>query len=79
VDTVTPGAMLIGATAINASPTTVTISAPTGMKERWDLGGKRQEYGDQVQPVAGASGPRTWTFSSAREAAAWLAALRPAP
>jgi hypothetical protein len=79
VTTVTPGALLIGAIAINASPTTVTISGPAGMSERWDLGGKRQEYDDQVQPVAGSSGPRTWTFSSPREAAAWLAALRPAP
>ena len=28
---------------INASPTTVTITGPNGMIQRWDLGGKRQE------------------------------------
>jgi hypothetical protein len=79
VTTASPEAMLVGAAAINASPTTVTITGPTGMTERWDLGGKRQEYNNAVQPAAGSSGGKTWTFSSARAAAGWLAALRPAP
>jgi hypothetical protein len=79
VTTASPGAMLVGAAAINASPTTVTITAPNGMTQRWDLGGKRQEYDDAVQQTAGNSGTKTWTFSSAREAVGWLAALRPAP
>jgi hypothetical protein len=72
-------AMLIGAAAINASPTTVTITGPSGMNERWDLGGKRQEYDDAVQATEGPSGAKAWSFSSPRAAAGWLAALRPAP
>jgi hypothetical protein len=79
VTTASPGGMLIGAAAINASPTTVTITGPNGMIQRWDLGGKRQEYDDAVQQTAGNSGARTWTFSGPREAVGWLAALRPAP
>jgi hypothetical protein len=50
-----------------------------GMTERWDLGGKRQEYDDAVQAAPGSSGPRTWTLTSPRESVAWLAALRSAP
>lgn len=79
VTTVSPGAMLVGAAAMNSSNTTVLITAPAGMTERWDLGGKRQEYDDALQPVAGSTGTKTWTFSAAREGVAWLAALRPAP
>ena len=77
VTTAGPGAVLIGAAALNSSNTAVLITAPGGMAERWDLGAKRQEYDDAIQPAAGSSGNRTWTFSSAREAAVWLAALRP--
>jgi hypothetical protein len=79
VTTTRPGAMLIGGAAINSSNTTVLIAAPAGMTERWDLGGKRHEYDDALQAAAGNSGSKTWTFSAARAAAAWLAALRPAP
>jgi hypothetical protein len=79
VTTTRPGAMLIGAAAINSSVTSVLINGPVGMSERWDLGGKRQEYDDALQPSAGFSGAKTWTFSSARAAVAWLVALRPAP
>ena len=79
VTTTKPGAMLIGAAAINSSATAVLVTGPAGMTERWDLGGKRQEYDDAVQPSAGFSGAKMWTFSSARAAVAWLAALRPAP
>ena len=79
VTTGSAGAMLIGATAINASPTTITITGPSGMTERWDLGGKRKEYDDAVQASAGNSGAKAWSFSSPRAAAGWLAALRPAP
>src|SRR5439155_26309647 len=46
VTTTRPGAMLIGAAAINSSVATVGITGPAGMSERWDLGGKRQEYDD---------------------------------
>ena len=49
------------------------------MTERWDLAGKRQEYDDGVQAVAGSSGAKTWAFSTARDTTGWLAALRPAP
>ena len=79
VTTGSPGALLIGSAAINSSSTTIVITAPADMAERWDLGGKRQEYDDALQPLVGSSGGKTWTFSSARPAAAWLAALKPAP
>jgi len=79
VTTVSPGAMLVGAVALNSSNITVLITGPSGMTERWDLGGKRQEYDDAVQQTAGNSGAKTWTFSAGREGAGWLAALRPAP
>ena len=81
VTTVSPGAMLVGAAAINSSNETILITSPAGMTERWDLGGKRQDYADALQPAAGSSGNKTWTWSSgsARDAAGWLAALKPAP
>lgn len=79
VTTTRPGAMLIGGASINSSNATVLITGPAGMTERWDLEGKRGEYDDGVQSAAGGSGPKTWTFSSARAGVAWLAALRPAP
>ena len=79
VTTTRPGALLIGGAAVNSSNLTVLITAPGGMTERWDLGGKRHEYDDALQAAVGSSGSRTWTFSAARAAAAWLAALRPAP
>jgi hypothetical protein len=74
-----PGAMLIGAAAINSSKSTVVISGPPALIERWELEGKRQEYGDGLPASSGNSGVQTWTFSAPRAAAAWLAALRPAP
>jgi hypothetical protein len=78
VTTAGPDAMIIGASAINSSNATVSITSPSGMAERWDLGGKRHDYADALQPTAGGSGDKTWTFSSGREAAAWIAALKPA-
>jgi hypothetical protein len=77
VTTANPGAMIIGAAALNSSSTTTVITSPAGMTERWDLGGKRQDYADATQPAAGSSGAKTWTFSSARAAAGWIAALNP--
>jgi hypothetical protein len=78
ITTTSAGAMLMGGAAINSSIPTVLITAPAGMTERWDLGGKRHEHDDALQVVAGSSGTKTWTFSAGRAAAAWLAALRPA-
>lgn len=69
--------MLVGCLGINSGATTVTITGPTGMSEAWDLGGKRNELDDALQPAAGPSGSRTWTFSASREWAGWLAALDP--
>jgi hypothetical protein len=69
--------MLVGAAAINSNEM-ITITSPTGMTQRWDLCGKRQDYADVFQATAGSSGDKTWTFSSPREAARWLAAQRPA-
>jgi hypothetical protein len=77
VTTATSGAMLVGCMAINSGNTSVLIGPPVGMAEAWDIGGKRQELADHVQGAAGPSGSRTWTFSSAREWAGWLVALRP--
>ena len=77
VTTISPGAMLVGAAAINSSNETILITSPSGMTQRWDLGGKRQDYADAIQASAGSSGDKVWTFNMAREAAGWLAALRP--
>jgi hypothetical protein len=77
VTTANPGAMIVGAASVNSSSTTLLITSPAEMTERWDLGGKRQDFADAIQPAAGSSGPKTWTFSSARAAAGWIAALNP--
>jgi hypothetical protein len=77
VTTATPNAMLVGCMAINSGSTAVTIGTPTGMSQAWDIGGKRHELANGPQATAGASGPKTWTFSSGREWAGWLTALRP--
>jgi myo-inositol-hexaphosphate 3-phosphohydrolase len=77
VTTMTPNAMLIGCMAINSSSTAVSITSPSGMAETWDIGGKRHEFSDAVQAASGPSGDKTWRFSSGREWAGWLSALRP--
>jgi hypothetical protein len=69
--------MLVGCMGINSGSTTIGITGPSGMTEAWDVAGKRHEYDDGRQAAAGASGPRTWTFSASREWAGWLAALDP--
>lgn len=78
VTTVTSGAMLVGAIAINSGSISVTIASPAGMTQAWDIGGKRQELADGGAPAVGPSGTRTWLFSASREWAGWLVALRPA-
>ncbi len=78
VTTVTANTMLVGCMGINSSATSVTISAPTGMSQAWNIGGKRHQFADGSQAAAGASGSKKWTFSASREWAGWLAALRPA-
>jgi hypothetical protein len=75
--TAVPGAMLIGAAAVNSSNVALLITGPGETTQRWDLGGKRQEFDDAIQAAAGGSGSKTWTFSGPREGAVWLAALRP--
>lgn len=69
--------MLVGCMGINSGATSVGITGPAGMSEVWDVGGKRNELDDALQPVAGPSGSKTWTFSAGREWAGWLAALTP--
>jgi hypothetical protein len=69
--------MLVGCMGINSGATSVTITGPGGMSEAWDVGGKRNELDDGLQPAAGPSGSRTWTFSAGRAWAGWLAALSP--
>ena len=77
VTTATDAAMLVGCMGINSGSSTIAITGPAGMAEAWDIGGKRHELDDAVQETAGPSGGRTWQFSSSREWAGWLAALRP--
>jgi hypothetical protein len=77
--TASPNAMLAGCMAINSSSTSITMTAPIGMAKAWDIGGKRHAFADQLQETAGSSGTKTWTFSSGREWAGWLTALRPQP
>lgn len=71
----TANAMLVGCMGINSSSSAVTIAAPPGMSQAWDLNGKRQQLDDSPLPVAGETGPRTWTFSQPREWAGWLISL----
>jgi hypothetical protein len=71
------GDMLIGCMGINSGSTSVGITGPSDLAQAWDIGGKRHEYGDGLLTAAGATGPRTWTFTSGREWAGWLMALRP--
>jgi hypothetical protein len=61
----------------NSGSESLLITAPTGMSEAWNLAGKRQELADQALAGVGDSGTRSWTFSSSREWAGWLVALRP--
>jgi hypothetical protein len=67
----------VGCMGINSGATSIAITGPAGMSEVWDLGGKRHELDDAPQATPGASGGKTWSFSSSREWAGWLAALRP--
>ena len=75
VTTTTANAMLVGCMGVNSS--SATLSSPAGMTEVAETGARRFELADGLQPAAGASGTKTWTFSSAREWAGWLVALRP--
>jgi PKD repeat protein len=77
VTTSSANAMLVGCMGIDSSSTGVAITSPTGMTEAWDIGGKRHELADGLQVTPGSSGAKTWTFSSGREWAGWLVALRP--
>jgi hypothetical protein len=75
VTTTTANAMLVGCMSVNSS--SVTLSSPAGMTEVVETGDRRFELADGLQPTAGPSGTKTWTFSAAREWAGWLVALRP--
>jgi PKD repeat protein len=71
-------AMRVGCMSIDSSSTSVTITPPSGTAAFWNLAGKRQAAADGLQPVAGPTGTQTWVFSSSREWAGWLIALKPA-
>jgi hypothetical protein len=75
VTTTAAGAMLVGCMSVNSS--TVTLSSPAGMTEAVETGERRFEVADSLQPTAGSSGSKTWTFDAAREWAGWLVALAP--
>ena len=69
--------MLIG--GLGADGATATTTPPAGWTEAFDsVGGKMSEHAYKRQATAGASGPATWTISSARATAVWMTALRPA-
>ena len=72
--TTSANAMVVGCLAVNSGSTAIT--GPSGMSEAWEVAGKRSELDDAVQPTAGPTGNRTWTFAAAREWAGWLVALR---
>ncbi|MCW2765197.1 MAG: hypothetical protein JWO11_1156 [Nocardioides sp.] len=74
VTTTTANAMLVGCMSVNSS--SVTLSSPAGMTQVAETGDRRFELADGLQPTAGPSGTKTWTFSAAREWAGWLVALR---
>ncbi len=74
--TATADALLLGGMGINSSSTAIT--APTGMTETAEVGGKKHEADFEQRPSAGATGTRTWTFGASREFAGFLDALRPA-
>ncbi len=74
--TATADALLLGGMGINSSSTAIT--APTGMTETAEVGGKKHEADFEQRPTAGATGTRTWTFGASREFAGFLDALRPA-
>lgn len=75
VTTTTANAMLVGCMSVNSS--SVTLNSPAGMLQAVEAGARRFEVADGVQAAAGASGAKTWSFSSAREWAGWLVPLRP--
>ena len=75
VTTTTANAMLVGCMSVNSS--SATLSSPAGMTEVAETGTRRLEVADGIQPTAGPSGNKTWTFSASREWAGWLVALRP--
>ncbi len=77
ITTTTSNALITGCMGINSGSTTIDIAPPSGMGEVWDIGGKRQEYADAIQAAAGSTGAKTWTFTSSREWAGWVLALRP--
>jgi hypothetical protein len=75
VTTTTANAMLVGCMGVNSS--SATLSSPAGMTEIVETGARRFELADGLEPTVGPSGTKTWTFSSTREWAGWLVALRP--
>jgi hypothetical protein len=75
VTTTAANSMLVGCMGINSS--SATITSPSGMSQAAELGDRRFEMADALQPTAGPSGAKTWTFSASREWAGWLVALRP--
>ena len=75
VTTTVANAMLVGCMSGNSSA--ITFTPPGGMTEVVATGERRFELADGLQPTAGPSGNKTWTFSAAREWAGWLVALRP--
>ncbi len=74
VTTNTVDALLLGGMGINSSSTAIT--APTGMTETAEVGGKKHEADFEQRPAAGGTGTRTWTFGASREFAGFLDALR---
>jgi hypothetical protein len=76
VTTTTANAMLVGCMGVNSA--SATLSSPSGMTQAVETtGGRRLELADGLLAAAGPSGAKSWTFSTTREWAGWLVALRP--
>lgn len=76
--TVTDGALVLYGLGIDAD-TAATITPPPESTEVFQVNGKRHSFGYEARPVQGATGLRTWTWSSGGLAAVGImAALRPA-
>jgi hypothetical protein len=77
VTTVTNDAMVVGCMGVSSSATPVQVTGPVGMSQAWSLAGTPNAFADARQATPGPTGPKSWTFSNARDWAGWVAALRP--
>jgi hypothetical protein len=71
-----PGSMVVGGVGLNG--TAMTVTPPTGWDEAFEgTNGQVTEFAWQARPSTGATGPATWTFSTAIISVGWMGVLRP--